>query len=64
MTDPPSGFARVGRGEMPKAPVPAARAALDDAGLTFDDIDVIKTHNPFVVNDLWLARERGPTSTP
>ena len=54
-----SGFARVGRGEMPKAPVPAARAALDDAGLTLDDIDIIKTHNPFAVNDLWLARELG-----
>lgn len=54
-----SGFARVGRGEMPKAPVPAAAAALADAGLALTDIDLIKTHNPFAVNDLWFARETG-----
>ena len=54
-----TGFARVGRGEMPKAPVPAAAAALGDAGLGITDIDVIKTHNPFAVNDLWFARETG-----
>ena len=54
-----SGFARVGRGEMPKAPVPAAAAALGDAGLSLAGIDVIKTHNPFAVNDLWFARETG-----
>ena len=54
-----SGFARVGAGTMPKAPVPAARAALEDAGLKLDDIDIVKTHNPFVVNDLWFARESG-----
>src|SRR3954463_6911188 len=29
-----TGFARVGRGEMPKAPVPAASEALHDAGLS------------------------------
>jgi acetyl-CoA acetyltransferase len=54
-----SGFARVGAGMMPKAPVPAARAALGDAGLEISDIDVIKSHNPFVVNDLWFAQEMG-----
>ena len=54
-----SGFARVARGEMPKAPVPAAQAALADAELSITDIDVIKTHNPFAVNDLWFAREFG-----
>ena len=54
-----SGFARVGRGEMPKAPVPAAATALADAGLALADIDVIKSHNPFAVNDLWFARETG-----
>jgi acetyl-CoA C-acetyltransferase len=54
-----SGVARVGRGEMPKAPVPAARAALADAGLTFDGLDAITTHNPFTVNDLWFSRETG-----
>jgi acetyl-CoA acetyltransferase len=54
-----TGFARVGRGEMPKAPVPAASEALHDAGLSISDIDVIKTHNPFAVNDLWFGRETG-----
>jgi acetyl-CoA acetyltransferase len=54
-----SGFARVAPGEMPKAPVPAAAAALSDAGLELSDIDIIKTHNPFAVNDLWFARETG-----
>jgi acetyl-CoA acetyltransferase family protein len=62
-----SGFARVAAGTMPKAPVPAARAALADAGLGIADMDVVKTHNPFVVNDLWFARETGidaPTMNP
>ena len=54
-----SGFARVARGEMPKAPVPAADRALNDAGLGIGDIDIIKTHNPFAVNDLYFARETG-----
>jgi acetyl-CoA C-acetyltransferase len=44
---------------MPKAPVPAARAALRDAELDISDVHVIKTHNPFAVNDIWLARELG-----
>jgi acetyl-CoA acetyltransferase len=44
---------------MPKAPVPAAAAALNDAGLGISAVDVIKTHNPFAVNDLWFARETG-----
>src|SRR3954466_5744012 len=54
-----SGFARVARGEMPKAPVPATSVALEHAGLKLPDIDVIKTHNPFAVNDLCFARETG-----
>jgi acetyl-CoA acetyltransferase len=54
-----SGFARVAPGTMPKAPVPAAAAALHDAGLQIGQIDLIKSHNPFVVNDLWFARETG-----
>ena len=54
-----SGFARVEPGRMPKAPVPAAKQALADAGLSLDDIDLVKTHNPFAVNDLWFARVTG-----
>ena len=29
------------------------------AGLTLDDIDVVKTHNPFIVNDIYFAKETG-----
>ncbi len=54
-----TGFARVAPGTMPKAPVPAAAAALESAGIGYDDVHVIKTHNPFAVNDLWFARETG-----
>ena len=44
---------------MPYAPVPAARRALEMAGLRANQLDAIKTHNPFVVNDIVLARELG-----
>ena len=44
---------------MPTAPVPAARAALAQAGVGIADITAIKTHNPFAVNDLVFAREFG-----
>jgi acetyl-CoA C-acetyltransferase len=52
-------FARVERARMPKAPVPAARAALADAGFSFADLHVVTTHNPFAVNDLYFARQTG-----
>lgn len=52
-------FARVEKAHMPKAPVPAAQAALRDAGLSIEDVDVIKTHNPFAVNDVYLSRQMG-----
>ncbi|MEJ2861730.1 thiolase family protein [Actinomycetospora flava] len=54
-----SGFARVAPAHMPQAPVPAARAALADAGWGFGDLHAVTTHNPFAVNDLYLARETG-----
>ena len=50
------GQARVERGHMPEAPVPAARRALAAAGLEIGQIKAIKTHNPFTVNDLVLAQ--------
>ncbi len=53
------GFSRTKPGYMAAAPVPAARMALEHAGLTIQDIKVIKTHNPFVVNDLFFAKEMG-----
>jgi acetyl-CoA acetyltransferase family protein len=49
--------ARVEKGYMAKAVVPAARKALAAAGLGIGDMKVIKTHNPFAVNDLYFARE-------
>ncbi|MGZ8486695.1 MAG: thiolase family protein [Candidatus Binatia bacterium] len=53
------GQARVDKGYMPMAPVPAARGALAAAGLDINDIDVVKTHNPFALNDIVFARETG-----
>ena len=53
------GFARVEKARMPRAPAPAARAALAAAGLSIGDCDAVTTHNPFVVSDLWFARETG-----
>lgn len=53
------GMARVEKGFMPMAPVPAARAALKSAGLEFKDIDAITTHNPFAINDIVFNRETG-----
>lgn len=53
------GYAREKKGYMAAAPVPAAKMALANAGLTIDDIAAIKTHNPFVVNDLYMAKELG-----
>ena len=54
-----SGSARVAPAHMPQAPVPAARAALESAGLGFGDLHAVTTHNPFAVNDLYFARETG-----
>jgi acetyl-CoA acetyltransferase len=53
------GQARVKKGFMPMAPVPAARQALQNAGLEIGDIRAIKTHNPFALNDVYFARELG-----
>jgi len=54
-----TGLARVEKANMPKAPVPAARAALRDAGVDIKEVDVVTTHNPFAVNDLWFSRQTG-----
>jgi acetyl-CoA C-acetyltransferase len=54
-----SGTARAEPARMPKAPVPAAQQALRSAGVAADDLDLVATHNPFAVNDLWLERELG-----
>lgn len=53
------GTARVEKGYMPMAPVPASAAALAAAGLDITKVDAVKSHNPFVLNDLVFARETG-----
>jgi len=53
------GLARVELAYMPEAPVPAARKALAQAGITIKDLAAVKTHNPFAVNDLYFAKETG-----
>ncbi len=47
------------KGYMPIASSNAAKIALNKTGLTVDDISTIKTHNPFIVNDLYLAKDLG-----
>lgn len=54
-----TGFGRAEPAYMPKAPVRAAHNALEEAGLSIDSIDLVTTHNPFAVNDLWFAHETG-----
>jgi acetyl-CoA acetyltransferase len=51
------GFARVARARMAAAPVPAAEMALRNAGLKIKDMKAIKTHNPFAVNDINMAKK-------
>jgi acetyl-CoA acyltransferase len=53
------GLARTELAFMPQAPVAAARAALARAGLAIGEIDCVKSHNPFAVNDIVFARETG-----
>ncbi len=51
------GYSRTKKSFMPAAVVPAARMALDRAEINMDDVTALKTHNPFVVNDIYLAQE-------
>ena len=50
------GQGRAKKGFMAMATVPAAKAALQAAGITLKDVKAIKTHNPFAVNDVVLAK--------
>ena len=54
-----AGFARAEKGRMPKAPALAADRALRAAGLTIQEVQVVVTHNPFAVNDLWFHHATG-----
>jgi acetyl-CoA acetyltransferase family protein len=53
------GEGRAKKGYMAQAVVPAARQALSQAGIGIKDVRVIKTHNPFAVNDIYFCREMG-----
>lgn len=53
------GYARAKKAFMPSAPGPSARMALDRAGISIKDVATIKNHNPFIANDLYLAKEFG-----
>jgi len=44
---------------MGMAPAPAARMAIEKAGISAKDLKAIKTHNPFVANDIYLASDLG-----
>ena len=53
------GLARAELAYMPEATIPAARQALDQAGVAIAETDAIKLHNPFAVNDIVFAKETG-----
>jgi len=53
------GFSRAKKGFMAEAPVPAAEMALRDAGITVKDLKALKTHSPFVVNDIYMRKMMG-----
>jgi acetyl-CoA acetyltransferase len=53
------GYARVKPAFMAAAVYPAAQMALDGAKIKTKDVKVIKTHNPFAANDVFLARKLG-----
>jgi len=53
------GYHRTKKGFMAMAVVPACQMALDKAGVDIRDVKVIKTHNPFAANDLYMAQEMG-----
>ena len=53
------GQSRVALAQMPEAPVPAAQRALAQAGRRIDEMAVVKTHNPFALNDLLFGKAMG-----
>jgi len=53
------GYHRTQKGYMAAAVVPACRMALEKGGVSVGDVKVIKTHNPFSANDIFLAKEFG-----
>ncbi|WP_096701506.1 thiolase family protein [Magnetospirillum sp. 15-1] len=53
------GQGRTEKAHMPKAVIPASHNALRAAGLKIAQIDAVKSHNPFAVNDIAFAMETG-----
>jgi len=53
------GEGRAKKGFMALAIIPAGKQALSRAGITIKDVSVIKTHNPFAVNDVVFCQEFG-----
>ncbi len=53
------GYGRAKKGFMAMATAPAARMALDRAGIAAGQVKTVKTHNPFAANDIYLAKELG-----
>jgi len=51
------GEGRAKKGYMAMAIIPAAEMALKNAGISIKDVNAIKTHNPFAVNDIYFCRE-------
>lgn len=51
------GYARAKKAFMAAAVYPAVQMALDKAGIRAGDVKAIKTHNPFAVNDIYLAQK-------
>jgi acetyl-CoA acetyltransferase len=51
------GDGRAKKGFMAQAIIPAGKKALERAGIGISDCKVVKTHNPFAVNDIYFARE-------
>jgi acetyl-CoA acetyltransferase family protein len=53
------GQSRADLAYMPEAPAPAAQRALAQAGLDIKQMDAVKTHNPFALNDVLFSRVTG-----
>ena len=51
------GYHRTKKAHMAMAVVPAAEMALRKAGMDAKDATVIKTHNPFAANDVYMAEQ-------
>lgn len=51
------GYHRTKKAHMAMAVVPAAEMALRNAGIEAADAAVIKTHNPFAANDVYMAAQ-------